>query len=432
MKSIEDRLRDAALAAAGTVPDGGAPPLRLPARQPGPGWGPDLHRLRSRLLAVAAPAAAAVAVAGVITAAVVATGHDQGRPPSAAAVAAPRVPPPYLVALRYIGTYKGWKLQRTDAVIARTATGKGLVTIPVPRPYNSFVAVTGSYDDRTFVLAAQKLSRSRFGAASRLTRGSLFPATRLFELRFRVTRGEVASWALTPLTRISLPSASFGQMALSPDGTRLAVTEIWRRPAAALVGLRVYNLVTGAMRSWPLVTPSTEGTGGYPIDVISTPSWAADGRHLALTVSSGRCNDCVRLLDTASQATTVQAASRIIVRPPRIHSKWVDWNTTLLSPDGSRVLRSVTICVPVAKNECYDVAHLYGYSARSGRQLINLSNRVHNVDVGLMWLNPGGTHLVASELAEGNGPPFIKAFRYTPGGFMASEPLPPQTVAAAW
>lgn len=54
---------------------------------------------------------------------------------------------------------------------------------------------------------------------------------------------------MTPLVRISLPTAAFGQMALSPDGTRLAVTQIWTQAGAKVVGLRVYNLVTGQVRS---------------------------------------------------------------------------------------------------------------------------------------------------------------------------------------
>lgn len=251
-------------------------------------------------------------------------------------------------------------------------------------------------------------------------------------MRIRVVRHQLASYSIVPLTKIQLPVATFGEMALSPDGTRLAVTQQWTRPGARLVGLRVYDLVTDGVRSWPLVTPSSEGTGGYPIDIIRTPSWTADGRHLALTVSSGKCLGCVRLLDTTGPGATVQAASRIIVRSVNLHSPNSDWNSMLISPDGSRVLRSVTVCVPTSKNECYDVAHVYGYSARSGRQLMALDNRAHNVEVGLMWLNPGGTQFVFSSLAEGQGPPFIVAARYTGSGTLDAVHLPAQTVAATW
>ena len=453
MKPIEDRLRDAALAAARTVPDDGASPLRLPARRPGPAWRPDLHGMRGRLLAFVAPAAAATAAAGVLAGVVVAHGHvgNSGLPP-ARSVTAPRVPPRYLVALHYTGVYKGWKRQLTDAVIASSATGRVLGTVAVPHGYNSFVQVTGAYDDRTFVLAAQKIpppatasfglthrpGRSGKGAITRNTgratktskpRGPGWPSTRLYELRFRVVRGELAALRLTPLTGISLPPLTFGDMALSPDGTQLAVDRIWTLGTTRVEGLRVYDLATGGFRSWSL--PGGDA-GVFPFEDIAGPSWEANGRFLALTVSSGRCNYCVRLLDTASQAATVQGASRIIVRPPVIHSQWVDWTTTLLSPDGRRVLRSVTICVPSGKNECYDVAHVYGYSARSGRRLLALSNRAHNVEVDLMWLNPGGTHFVFSELAEGSGPPFITTFGFTPGGLLSRMPLPPQTVDAAW
>jgi hypothetical protein len=422
VNSIEDRLRDAARAAARTVPEGSAPPLRLPGRRLRPG--PGLLRPRGRLLAVIAPAAAAAAVAGVIAAAAVAHGNDRAATqPATSPVAAPRVPPPYLVALRYIGTYKSWKLERSDAVIASTATGRALGTVGVPHGYNSFVAVTGADDDRTFVLAAQKLSRGR-------GLGALFPATRLFKLHFTMTSGQLASYSIAPLNRVSLPTATFGQMALSPDGTRLAVTQLWTRLGTKLVGLRVYNLVTGQVRSWPLVTPSAEGTGGYPIDIIETPSWQANGRLLGLTVSSGRCQFCVRLLDTGGPGATVQAASRVIVRSPDIHSPNVDWASTLMAPDGGRVLRSVTICVRTGPNTCYDVSHVYGYSARSGHLLTVLNDQARNVIWNLLWTNPDARSFVLSGQSEGYGP-FISAVRYA-GGHLTGMRLPAQTVSAYW
>jgi hypothetical protein len=150
-------------------------------------------------------------------------------------------------------------------------------------------------------------------------------------------------------------------------------------------------------------------------------------------VSSGKCQFCVRLLDTRGPGTTVQAASRVIVRTPDIHSPNVDWATTLLAPDGTRVLRSVTICVRTSPDECYDTAHVYGYSARSGRRLAALDDRgARNVEVDLMWLSPGGTSFVYSAVAEGSGPPFIRAFRYVPGAILTGMRLPAQTVTATW
>jgi hypothetical protein len=222
MSSIEDRLRAATLAAARTVPDGSAPPLRLPARLPAPRM--RLPRLRGRLLAVVAPIAAAAAVAGVVAGTVVAHSHDgNASPPPAGPVAAPRLPPPYLVALHYVGTYKGWKMQRADAEIASTATGRVLATVRVPEPYNAFVAVTGAYDDRTFVLAAQKLSY-RSGRPAHAPAGPVFPATQLYEMHVTVT-GHAVSYALNRVPGGLLPPATFGDMALSPDGTRLAVDQ---------------------------------------------------------------------------------------------------------------------------------------------------------------------------------------------------------------
>lgn len=429
MTSIEDRLRAATLAAAATVPDGAAPPLRLPARRAGRIRG--LSRLRGRLLTVAAPVAAAAAAAGVIAGAVVAHGHDgTGAPPPPGAVAAPRVPPPYLVALHYPGTYKGWKIQRADAVIASTATGRVLATVPVPRGYNAFVAVTGAYDDRTFVLAAQKLSRDSQGGGRRRPR-QLFPATRLYRLHFAVTsHGSVAGYQLSTLSGGLLPPATFGDMALSPDGTRLAVDQRWTQPGTLRVGLRLYNLVTGAVRSWPLVTPPSEGTGGYPIDIITSPSWEDSGRLLALSVSSGKCQFCVRLLDTGGRGTTVQAASRVIARSLNLHASYTDWNSSLIAPDGRRVLRTVIDCVPTSKNSCYVVSRIYRYDA-NGRVAWILTDRVRDMDWDLLWSGPDARSFIVSSLAEGDGPPFISAARYA-GGHWSPLRLPAQTLTAAW
>ncbi|MGH3393336.1 MAG: hypothetical protein ACRDPO_01475 [Streptosporangiaceae bacterium] len=138
------------------------------------------------------------------------------------------------------------------------------------------------------------------------------------------------------------------------------------------------------------------------------------------------------LLDTGGPGATVQAASRVIVRSPDIHSPNVDWASTLLAPDGRRVLRSVTICVSTSKNECYDVAHVYIYSARSGRRLVALREPARNVQIDLMWSNPGGTSYVFSAVAEGSGPPFIRAFRYGVGRLLIGMRLPAQTVTATW
>jgi hypothetical protein len=130
------------------------------------------------------------------------------------------------------------------------------------------------------------------------------------------------------------------------------------------------------------VTPASEGAGGYPIDVITSPSWEANGRLLALSVSSGTCQFCVRLLNTSSRGTTVQAASRVIARSPNLHAQNSDWNSTLIAPDGSQAVRT----------------------ARS---------------------------YIMSSLAEGDGPPFVSAARYA-GGHRTAMRLPAQTITATW
>lgn len=74
------------------------------------------------------------------------------------------VTPEFYVALELIGDGQCCRpglpsAPLTEAVVRVTATGTALATIPPPRPYGTFIGVTAAADNRTFVLAAQKLAR---------------------------------------------------------------------------------------------------------------------------------------------------------------------------------------------------------------------------------------------------------------------------------
>jgi len=99
------------------------------------------------------------------------------------------------------------------AVIRDTVTGATVATFQPPPPFDTFEYVTGAADDRTFVLAARNLSNDLGLAPCGLTR--------LFRARFNPAGRSVT---LTSLPVPELPATSqVDGIALSPDGTRLAV-----------------------------------------------------------------------------------------------------------------------------------------------------------------------------------------------------------------
>lgn len=88
-----------------------------------------------------------------------------------------------------------------------------------PPPYATFVEVSAAADDRTFVLAAQKLAYCTAGRVPPV------PATKFFLLRLDPGHGRPGAGAT--LTTLPIPAIPAGtavsDFALSPDGSRLAM-----------------------------------------------------------------------------------------------------------------------------------------------------------------------------------------------------------------
>ena len=165
------------------------------------------------------------------------------------------------------------------------------------------------------------------------------------------------------LTALPIPLApnvlgTLTGLALSPGGLKLAVA--WDRPRRASTGaeIQVFNLVTGAVKTWTW-------PGGQPV-VIRIPgaaqvlSWAADGT-LAFqqrTESSAQ----VRLLDTNDPGGSLQADSllalawtgtdlpdrpnnvtgvNVLLTPPRIQARHRDRHDHQASADRGHVVHGV-------------------------------------------------------------------------------------------
>jgi hypothetical protein len=267
---------------------------------------------------------------------------DQPGPPGTA-------PPYYMIVLN--------NDMGPDVAVVDTATGARLATVRPPKPFHSFGYIIGAQDDRTFVLAAQ--------------RNALGGAATLFRARFDPSRRAVT------LTALPIPptQANPQDMALSPDGSRLAVLTAQARSAQ----LSVYSMTTGAVKVWRQVWRQPSGGVAYEL------SWGRGG-VLAYNWDSG-----VWLLNTATAGGGLIADSRLAVSAPH---GWTFGLGALLTPDGRTV---------VAAQERFrhqerilrrgTNSEFAEYSAKTGRQIEALWPEHYAIE-NLGWTSPSGNVLI--------------------------------------
>ena len=375
MNRTEERLRAAAQAAARTVADGSAPPLRLPA---GPGSRPARRpgRPRAGWRRLAAPLAAAAAVAGV---AVAVSQLSPG--PAAGPVSAPATPPSPAEALASVPPYyaglTGYPGQEHGTVVIRaSATGRALAKVAVPAPFTSFSRISGAADDRMFVLAAEG---SRPGGGSEVA---------FFLLRFDPARSAAR------LSRLPVPAVpgrddstlgpGLGGLAVSPDGRQLAFVVL--RPSPLPPQLRVADLATGTERTWVWNGPGWLADNGQ---TVSPLAWAADSRTLAFQQGHGFTSTSVRLLDTATAGGDLRTASRLAAAWQFAEDRT---GNIALSPDAGTVVAPVTVLsggiseltiteFSAATGQVREQAAHWRYAGTAGGQ-------------DILWAGPGGRVLI--------------------------------------
>ena len=335
MNLIEDRIRAAARAAADTVEPDSVPPLGLPAtrprrfgqwlrsaRSPGAWWTPWAARLT--------PVAAALAViAIVITVVTVSHPSYQGPDLVTGAAARPDVPlgppvrtyvrsgqvPPYFVTLTPSG-----------AAVHLTVGGAAVATIRPSLPGGEVVTVTAAGDDRTFVLAEQGQERK---------------AVTFYQFRLG------SSGRPGGLTRLPVSVADEKTMtglALSPDGTRLAIAVA---PGGGVQQVRLYPIHGGAGRTWS----ATGGTLGEHFSSRSL-SWPASQRTLAFNWSA-RQRTSVRLLNLGTAGGSLLAASRPAVTLPKtagMGQRLYQCAVMSITTDGSTIVCPSSTITDIAKN----------------------------------------------------------------------------------
>jgi len=416
--STEERLRAATRAAADTVPPGSAPPLRLPedpalrlwrGRRPR-GGGSWLHTMTP--LAAAAAVVAAIATGLAVTHSL--HGHP-GPPPGGAATGAQvsGVPAYYVALSEPVDTPQ-------RAVIRATGTGKVLTTVTPPRPYRGFTFVTGAADDRTFVLAAQRWwdTTSGTGGLTAQNRDNTTPVT-FFRLRFDPATRTVR---LTRLSHLAGPQASqLAGIALSPDGTRLAV-------ALHSARIAVFTLAAGSARYWvwPGTTPSSGTWVGNDKPDGQPLSWAADGRILAFqfwTESGGVTQ--VRLLDTTSPGGSLRAARAAVTFVGHGQVKTGPIGNSIITPDGTKI-------VTVASRTRGGRSEVMEFSVRTGQPVIP-SPAGNITSLGpwdVLWADSSGRTLIVEAQSGPSGAPLTGVLRG--GRFTPLPGAPADTTNMAW
>jgi WD40-like Beta Propeller Repeat len=399
MNVLEDKLRVALRETGEEIAPHSVPPLQLRRARRRLGLPRPAARRWSAWLA---PVAAAAAVTAVVTGSLAISGtfHSQHRhrhrPPVAGPAGTLASLPPYYIALTAPGaTFRSMK--PLHAVVRATATGAVLATIRPPAPYRTFGQVAAAGDGHTFVLAAGTWQVTHRAGGTFVNTG---PA-RFFLLRISP---HGLPGRLTPLPIPREPArAQISGIALSPDGSKLAIALRGGRGGGPGPEIQVFTLATGAERvwTWPGGGPITNNAGGMG----SVLSWAADDKTLAFQQWAGNSID-VRLLNTAAPGGSLPSDSRLALQWKGdqeslrfVHGRAVnviEGFSALITPDGTKI-----VCATVSETKRPLVSDLAftEFSARTGRAVRVLGNWVlkgmypgQTQDV--LWTNRSGSTLI--------------------------------------
>ena len=383
--SIEERIRTATRAGASLIQDvrplGAPQPVRF-RRRPAPAprrwasWGVPL-----------AAAAAVLAVALTLVFVRSAGGPAGSAPVTPAAPSVPR----YYVALHHDAT---GGISAGPMMVGDDVTGQVIDTIAPPRGQD-FLTVSGTSDDRTFVvLAGHRATKSApLSGAWYLLR--IAPGT---DHPYRLTKLPVALPAAPPRLGLGVPS-----YALSPDGGELAVESTTIGPGNGMtLVLTIYSVASGAeLHTWTGTTSTiAQGMGGV--------SWLSDGQHLVFTIgqasSDGDRSLQLRTLEVGGPVAGLLTASRAVLTVPA--SGVVTCESLLPTPDGTTAVCG-TQCAYLtnagpALGGCADGAlNITAYPLRPGapdRVLYAYQTQQSAYDglASVLWTDPSGAVVIGS------------------------------------
>ena len=417
MTPLQDKLRAALRETADEIP-AQAPPLRL---SPRPRASRDGRNARWSAWAV--PLAAAVLVLAAVGASLVVAGSLKHQPAARPQAGLDSVPA-YYVALITNAKPQSDIANDLDsssetysaAELTSTQTGAVLAKITPPKPYVSFTGVTGAADHRTFVLSAQGPEPSVMPP---------FPAQRFFLLRIDPDARAGARMTLTALAAADVPAGNgIHDMALSPDGTRLAAG---LGPGLGYAEkLEVFDLATGTERAWSTRTcaecpPNGGGMVWFGVNPDAV-SWTADSQHVSFI-----WGNTVRLLDTRAAGSDILTNSKKVATWTGGVTGLNQWRGAIITPDGRTVLGIEQLAGRNLKGPIRE--HLVSWSTATGQQIAVLNN-LNARNLGdyeqILYTNADGSVLVLTYQQPGAKAAIVHDGRSTP------IPWSPHIGAAAW
>jgi hypothetical protein len=331
----------------------------------------------------------------------------------AGALAAGTVPP------YYVTLDMSYPQNTATAIVRSSATGAALATVHVPalpNQANLEAQITAAGDDRTFVITEAgpaKTTRVSVPPSPRYPYGAVFQRDSVQRLaRFYLLRvaasGRSASLTALP---VSIPANLMaGDMALSPDGSMLAIAAQSCQSAlhCQYTGIRIITLATDAARNWTTQEPGA----------VWNLSWAGNG-HLTFRWQS-RDSHGYRLLSVTGAGGNL--AARTIAGPPRALDYFLP--PELFTPDGNAVITSTVRNIPGAHGRDTVVAKIIEISPGTGQVLrVLYTATARNVTAGpngdtgtldtsckVLALGPTGVHALVECFGFGR----LDGTRFTP------------------